>query len=72
MRKKSEFTTVERAIHTIDGFHKVSGTLLQQTILRGQSQSTLDINIRQVYFRIPALPGWEEYIQKSAKSSKNE
>lgn len=48
MRKKSEFTTVERAIQTIDGFQKVYKTLQQQTILRGQSQSTLDNYIRQI------------------------
>lgn len=48
MRKKSEFTTVERAIQTIDGFQKVFNTLRQQTILRGQSQSTLDNYIRQI------------------------
>ena len=48
MRKKSEFTTVERAIQTIDGFQKVYNTLQQQTILRGQSQSTLENYIRQV------------------------
>ena len=48
MRKKSEFTTVERAIQTVDGFQKVFNTLRQQTILRGQSQSTLDNYIRQI------------------------
>ena len=48
MRKKSEFTTVERAIQTVDGFQKVFNTLQQQTILRGQSQSTLDNYIRQI------------------------
>jgi len=48
MRKKSEFSTVERAIKTIDGFQKVFNTLRQQTILRGQSQSTLDNYIRQI------------------------
>ena len=48
MRKKSEFTIVERAIQTVDGFQKVFNTLQQQTILRGQSQSTLDNYIRQV------------------------
>jgi integrase len=48
MRKKSEFTTVERAIQTIDGFQKVYNTLKQQTILRGQSQSTLENYIRQI------------------------
>jgi integrase/recombinase XerD len=48
MRKKSEFTIVERAMQTIDGFSKVFQTLQQQTILRGQSQSTLNNYIRQV------------------------
>jgi integrase/recombinase XerD len=48
MRKKSEFTTVERAIQTVDGFQKVFNTLRQQTILRGQSQSTLENYIRQI------------------------
>ena len=48
MRKKSEFTIVERAIKTIDGFEKVYNTLQQQTILRGQSRSTLENYIRQV------------------------
>jgi len=48
MRKKSEFTTVERAIQTVDGFQKVYNTLQQQTILRGQSQSTLENYIRQI------------------------
>jgi site-specific recombinase XerD len=48
MRKKNEFTTVERAIQTVDGFQKVFNTLQQQTILRGQSQSTLDNYIRQI------------------------
>ena len=49
MRKKNEFTTVERAIQTIDGFQKVYNTLQQQTILRGQRQSTLDNYIRQLH-----------------------
>lgn len=48
MKKKSEFTIVERAIQTIDGFQKVYNTLKQQTILRGQSQSTLENYIRQI------------------------
>ena len=48
MRKKSEFTTVERAIQTIDSFQKVFNILQQQTILWGQSKSTLDNYIRQV------------------------
>jgi hypothetical protein len=48
MRKKSEFITIERAIQTVGGFQKVYNTLQQQTILRGQSQSTLDNYIRLV------------------------
>ncbi|MBK7711379.1 MAG: phage integrase N-terminal SAM-like domain-containing protein [Bacteroidales bacterium] len=48
MRKKSEFGIVQRAIQTIDGFQKVYNTLQQQTILRGQSQSTLENYIRQI------------------------
>lgn len=48
MKKKGEFTIVERAIQTIDGFQKVYNTLKQQTILRGQSQSTLENYIRQI------------------------
>ena len=48
MRKKSEFTIVERAVQTIDGFYKVFQILQQQTILRGQSQSTLNNYMRQI------------------------
>ena len=48
MRKKSEFTIVERAMQTVDGFSKVFQTLQQQTVLRGQSQSTLNNYIRQI------------------------
>jgi site-specific recombinase XerD len=48
MRRKSEFTTVERAIQTIDGFQKVYNTLQQQTILRGQSPRTLENYIRHI------------------------
>ena len=48
MSKKSEFTTVERAMQTVDGFSRVFNTMQQQTILRGQSQSTFYNYIRQV------------------------
>lgn len=48
MRKKSEFTIVERAIQTVDGFSRVFKTLQQQTTLRGQSQSTLNNYIRRI------------------------
>ena len=41
MKQKSEFTTLERAIQTVDGFSRVFTTLRQQTALRGQSESTL-------------------------------
>src|ERR1035437_1638217 len=41
MKQKSEFTTLERAIQTVDGFSHVFTTLRQQTALRGQSESTL-------------------------------
>jgi integrase/recombinase XerD len=41
MKTKSEFTTLERAIQTVDGFSRVFTTLRQQTALRGQSESTL-------------------------------
>ena len=48
MKQKSEFTTVERAMQTVDGFSRVFNTMQQQTILRGQSQSTFYNYIRQV------------------------
>ncbi|MBV5347826.1 hypothetical protein JZU46_06395 [bacterium] len=41
MKQKSKFTTLERAIQTVDGFTHVFTTLRQQTALRGQSESTL-------------------------------
>lgn len=41
MKQKSKFTTLERAIQTVDGFSHVFTTLRQQTALRGQSESTL-------------------------------
>ena len=48
MRKKSEFTILERAMQTIDGFDKMSQKLKQQTILGGRSQSTLDNYLRRI------------------------
>jgi len=48
MRKKSEFTILERAMQTIDGFDKKSQKLKQQTILGGRSQSTLDNYLRRI------------------------
>lgn len=66
MRKKSEFTTVERAIQTIDGFEKVYKTLQQQTILRGQSQSTLDNYIRQIALISPEFNKLPEELSEDA------
>jgi site-specific recombinase XerD len=48
MSKTNKFTTVERAMQTVDGFSRVFNTMQQQTILRGQSQSTFYNYIRQV------------------------
>lgn len=46
--KTKEPTLVEKAIQTIDGFDRVYKTLYQQTILRGQSESTLNNYIRRI------------------------
>ena len=48
MKKRSEFTIVEQALQTIDGFSKVFNTIQQQTILQGKSQSTLNNYIRRI------------------------
>ena len=48
MRKKSEFTIMERALQTIDGFGPMCQKLKQQTILGGRSQSTLDNYLRRI------------------------
>lgn len=48
MRKKSEFTIVERAKLSVEGFEKVYYLLHQQVILRGQSLSTLENYIRRI------------------------
>jgi len=48
MRKKSEFTILERAMQTVEGFDKVYHKMQQQTILGGRSQSTLDNYIRRI------------------------
>ena len=48
MKVKSEFTIIERAIQTIDGFSAVDERIRQQTILRGQSRSTFENYIRQI------------------------
>jgi len=48
MKKKSEFTILERAMQTVEGFDKVYHKMQQQTILGGRSQSTLDNYIRRI------------------------
>ena len=48
MRKKSEFTILERAMQTVEGFDKVFHKMQQQTILGGRSQSTLENYIRRI------------------------
>ena len=59
MKQKSEFSILSRAINSVDGFSGVFETLRQQTILRGQSQSTLDNymhRIAQVSLHFNRLP----------------
>jgi site-specific recombinase XerD len=47
-KKRIKPTLVEKAIQTVPGFEKVFKTLEQQTILRGQSKSTLNNYIRRI------------------------
>ena len=59
MRKKSEFTILERAMQTVPDFDKVYHKMKQQTLLGGRSQSTFDNYIRRIalvcleYNRLP-------------------
>lgn len=46
--KKSEPTIVEKAIQTIEGFERVYKSMQQQTVLRGQSKSTLENYTRRI------------------------
>ena len=46
--KRNEPTIVQKAIQTIEGFDRVYKTLYQQTVLRGQSNSTLQNYIRRI------------------------
>ncbi len=48
MKQKSECTTYERAIQTVDGFSQVFTTLRQQTALGGKSESTFYNYIHRV------------------------
>ena len=80
MKKRSESTIVERALQTVDGFSKVFHTLQQQTVLRGQSQSTLNNYIRRIalisleFNRLPENITEEEineYLSALAQSPKS-
>jgi len=46
--KKVEPTIIEKAIQTIEGFEKVYLAMQQQTLLRGQSKSTLENYTRRI------------------------
>jgi len=46
--KRNEPTIVQKAVQNIDGFDRVYKTLFQQTVLRGQSNSTLQNYIRRI------------------------
>lgn len=46
--KRNEPTLVQKAIDTVEGFDRVYKTLYQQTVLRGQSKSTLNNYIRRI------------------------
>jgi hypothetical protein len=48
MKKKSEFTILERAMQTVEGFDKVYHKMKQQTILGGRSHSTLENYSRRI------------------------
>ena len=47
-KQRTEPTLVEKAINSVDGFERVFRTIHQQTILRGQSKSTLNNYIRRI------------------------
>lgn len=47
-KAKNEPTLVEKAMQMVDGFEKVSKTLHQQTVIRGQSKSTLNNYLRRI------------------------
>jgi len=78
--KRIEPTLVQQAIETIEGFERVYKTLYQQTVLRGQSKSTLNNYIRRIaivslYFnKLPELISDDElneYLTSLALSSKS-
>ena len=78
--KKSEPTIVGKAIQSVDGFEKVFNTIKQQTILRGQSKSTLENYIRKIaliclhFNKLPEHISEEEineYLTSLAQSAKS-
>jgi len=78
--KKNEPTLVQKAIDTIEGFDSVYKTLYQQTVLRGQSKSTLTNYIRRIanvslhFNRLPELISDDEindYLTSLALSAKS-
>jgi len=78
--KRNEPTLVQKAIDTIEGFERVYKTLYQQTVLRGQSKSTLNNYIRRIaivslfFNRLPELISDDElneYLTSLALSSKS-
>ena len=78
--KRNEPTLVQKAIDTIEGFDSVYKTLHQQTVLRGQSKSTLNNYIRRIaiislhFNRLPELISDDEineYLTALALSSKS-
>jgi integrase/recombinase XerD len=78
--KKVGPTIVEKAILTVDGFEKVYKTMQQQTLLRGQSKSTLENYTRRIaqislhFGRLPQdIPEEEinEYLAVLASNTKS-
>ena len=78
--KRNEPTMVQKAIDTIEGFDSVYKTLHQQTVLRGQSKSTLNNYIRRIanlslhFNRLPELISDDEineYLTSLALSAKS-
>jgi len=78
--KRNEPTLVQKAIDTIEGFESVYKTLHQQTVLRGQSKSTLNNYLRSIanislhFNRLPELISDDEineYLTSLALSAKS-
>ena len=80
MKTKTDFTILERAIATVEGFEGVYKTLQQNITLRGQSPSTLHNYTRQIalvslhFNRLPELVSGSElneYLANLAISAKS-